>query len=108
MAVKKKRGYTFLDKEKLKDSDVCLILSAVSFGILALTAFISFLIQASAGAWIGAMGLIGMLIGFYALFLGMRELTERRDNSPRSMVAAVCSGLAAIAWITVFLLGIHQ
>lgn len=97
-----------MDKDKLKDSEVCLILSAVSFGILALVSFISFLIQASAGAWIGALGLIGMLIGFYALFLGMRELTGRRDNSTRSMVAAVVSGLAAISWITVFLLGIHH
>ena len=108
MADKKSRRYTFLEKERINDTKVSLILSAVSALIMGVCILISFLVQAKGDVALGAAGFAAALFAVYAFFLGMKELSANPEKQQPAMLAAGVSGVMVIAWGVLFLLGVSH
>ena len=106
MAKKKQVKYTFIEKEKVTDTRVSLILSVISLLVLIVTIIISFLVQAKGGIALGVAGLIAMLFAFYGFYLGMRALSLRQESVKRATLSALLSGVLSILWVILLLLGI--
>jgi hypothetical protein len=97
-----------LEKERINDTKVSLILSAVSALIMGVCILISFLVQAKGDVALGAAGFAAALFAVYAFFLGMKELSANPEKQQPAMLAAGVSGVMVIAWVVLFLLGVSH
>ncbi len=103
---KEKIRYTFKKEKRITDTVVSLILAAVSLLLMGGSVMLSLSMGRNGPAVLGAAGLAGMLLAAYAFFLGMRALSRRDQKIRQAMAAAAFSGVMAIMWIIVFLLGL--
>ena len=98
--------YTFRKENRFTDTVVSLILAAVSAFLLFGTVFLALSARRDGPAILGAAGLAGMLLAVYAFHLSMRSLSRRDPKIRQAMAAAAFSGVTAIGWIFMFLLGL--
>ena len=82
------------------------ILGGVSLGIFLLSALVAAILQGSAGAYVGAGGLLAMLLSVYGFWLGMKSFQDKDKNYRYSVVGSILNGVLAACFLGVFLGGI--
>ncbi len=82
------------------------VIGCVSLGIFALSSLIAAVLGGSAGAYVGAGGLLAMLFAVYGFWLGMRSFRDRDKNYRYSVIGAILNGVLAACFLGVFLWGI--
>ena len=98
--------FTFLEKRTATATKMSLILGIASLAVLLVLLLLSALGVGEGHNVLGAIGLAAMLFAWYAFFLGLRVLARRDSRIRAAAVATVVSGVASIAWISLFLLGV--
>ena len=83
-----------------------MILGGVSLGIFLLSALVAAILQGSAGAYVGAGGLLAMLLSVYGFWLGMKSFQDKDKNYRYSVVGSILNGVLAACFLGVFLWGI--
>lgn len=107
MAFKKQEEkYTFLEPGEMPRAKASLVFAAVSLAIFLVSLLLTWGFDGKAGMALGALGLVGALLADYAFVIGLLALARRESRQRQCLAAAICSGLMAIVWLTVFLNGI--
>ncbi|MDO4620106.1 MAG: hypothetical protein Q4B09_05720 [Lachnospiraceae bacterium] len=101
-----KYRYTFTDAEESAGGLLAAKLALVSLLLFVVSAFISFLQEGGAGAYIGAISLTAMALSVYGFYVGMKSFNEK-DVSPRySIIGSIACGVIMVGWLTLLLIGI--
>lgn len=103
----RRKHYRFVKKRPSPESRTALILSGISFVMMLVLILVSFGFGGKADVTIGAIALIGLGIAFYALFIGMKQLSAKGTEYRLPSISVLCAGIMSIAWLSVFLWGLR-
>lgn len=102
----KKYKYSFAGKKEVREGRGALVLSALALALFFISITISYISEGNAGIAVGAFGLFSLLCAAYGFYLGMSVLKLRQKGHTIATIGSITSGIVAILWLTVFLLGL--
>lgn len=102
----KKFKYSFAPDANAKGGVEATIAAGVSLAFLLITAFVSFAFEGNGGTFLGAMGMFSFLLSAYGFYLGIKSFSERHVNHRYSIIGSLASGILAVLWLALFLVGI--
>lgn len=102
----KKFKYSFAPDANAKGGVEATAAAAISLVLLLIAAIISFAFEGKGGTFLGAMGMFSFLLSAYGFYLGIRSFTEKNVNYRYSIVGSLASGVLAVLWLALFLVGI--
>ena len=82
-----------------------IIMAIVSGAIMLAAVIISYAMEGSGDALLGAMGLCAIALAAYGFILGLRGLNQKRVNHKLAFIGTVASGLAVILWLAIWFFG---
>ena len=102
----KKFRYSFAPDANAKGGVAAAVSAGVSLALLLITAVISFAFEGRGGVYLGAIGLFALLLSGYGFYLGIRSFSEKHVNHRYSIIGSLSSGVLAVLWLALFLVGI--
>lgn len=102
----KKYKYSFAGKKEVREGRGAIVLSALALALFFISISISYISEGNAGIVIGACGLFSFLCAVYGFYLGLSVLKTRQKGQAIAVVGSISSGIVAILWLTVFLMGL--
>ncbi len=102
----KKYKYSFAGKKEVREGRGAVMLSALALVLFLISVGMSYIAEGSAGVITGAFGLFSFLCAVYGLYLGITALRARKKGHALAAAGSIASGIVAIIWLTVFLMGL--
>lgn len=102
----KRFKYIISQRNYAKGSKLSAILGCASLGIFLISALAAAGFHGAAGVYVGAGGLLAMLLALYGFWLGMRSFQDKDRNYRYSVVGAILNGVLAACFLGMFLWGI--
>jgi hypothetical protein len=106
---RKRRGKRKYGQAKLKHSKrgiYSCALSGVVFVILTSLIAGAYFNKGTSAPFIGAMGLISLMVSCYSLYIGLRGFKEREKNYLTCKIGVGCSSLFILGFIIIFFRGL--
>ncbi len=102
----KKYKYSFAGKKEVREGRGAIVLSALALALFFAAITVSFISEGNAGRISGAFGLFSLLCSGYGFYLGMSVLKTRKKRQGIAAAGTITSGITAILWLAVFILGL--
>lgn len=102
----KKFRYSFAPDANAKGGVAATVSAMVSLVLLLGAALVSFAFEGRGGVYLGAVGLFSLLLSAYGFYLGIRSFSEKHVNHRYSIIGSLSSGVLAVLWLALFLVGI--
>ncbi|MDO4617621.1 MAG: DUF6142 family protein [Lachnospiraceae bacterium] len=102
----KKYKYSFAGKKEVREGKGAILLASLALALFFASLILSYLSEGHAGTLTGAFGLFSFLCALYGLQQGFSALKTRKKGHGIAAVGTICSGITAIIWLTVFLMGL--
>ncbi len=102
----KKYKYSFAGKKEVREGKGAVALSALSLALFFISIIISYISEGNAGLITGAFGLFSILCAGYGFYLGISALRTRKKGHALAAAGSITSGITAIIWLAVFLIGL--
>ncbi|MCC8051956.1 MAG: DUF6142 family protein [Clostridiales bacterium] len=102
----KKKVYSFVDKKYSTNSIASVVLGLIGMGMLVLLLLVSYLLAGSAGAWIGACGVTGIVMAVMGLRYGFLGFQDDCKSYFCSKLGTIVSTVAIVGWFFVVCMGI--
>lgn len=102
----KKYKYSFAGKKEAKEGRGAIVLSAIALALFFASMLISYFTEGNAGILVGAFGLFSFMCSLYGFYLGISVLKTRRKGYTIAAIGSISSGLVAIIWLSMFLMGL--
>ncbi|MCD7765881.1 MAG: DUF6142 family protein [Lachnospiraceae bacterium] len=102
----KRKVYSFVDKKYSANSIASVVLGLIGTGMLMLLLLVSYLLSGSAGAWIGACGVTGMVMAVMGLRYGFLGFQDDCKSYFCSKLGTIVSTVAIVGWFFVVCMGI--
>lgn len=103
----KRKQYHFLKKKEAPEAKLSIIFSSVSLVAMAVLFLVSLGYKGKGSEVLGAVGLVALLLAYYAFYLGLQVLRQRKPEYRLPAFAAIYSGLLSLAWTALFLWGLR-
>lgn len=102
----KKYKYSFAGKKEVREGRGAIVLAALALALFLISITISYLSEGNAGQAAGAAGLFSILCSAYGFCMGISALKSRQKGHGLAAAGAITSGITAILWLAVFLMGL--
>ena len=102
----KRKMYTFSENRHAKQGITSTVLGGLSLLILAVLVYVSWWFYGAGGAYLGSIGLLGVLFAICGLVKGLLSFREKHMIYTFSKVGSILSSVALVVWIFVILLGV--
>lgn len=102
----KKRVYSFVDKKYSANSIASLVLGLIGAGLLLLLLLASYYLKGSAGSWIGAGGVTGIVMTLMGLRYGFLGFQDDCKSYLCCKAGTIISTMAIVGWFFVVCIGI--
>ncbi len=93
-------------QERSKGGYAAVWMAGISCFFLLADVFLSYYFEGKGGLLLGAIGLFSMATAVYGFYIGMRSFRESRVSHRLSAIGSIASGVMAMFWLGLFLLGI--
>lgn len=104
----KRQVYSFVEKKHSANGIASAVMSIGSVFILVLLLFISFLWKGMAEQWIGAVGIMGILMACLSLRYGFAGFKDESKTYICCKIGTVLGTAAIIAWFFIVCIGVMQ
>lgn len=102
----KKKMYSFAEKKHSQRGFVATIMGVISLIVFLVLAYIAYYMNGQGGAYLGGIGLTGVLFALTGLILGLLSFRESNTIYFFSKLGAILNGCVLAIWILVILSGI--
>lgn len=102
----KKYKYSFAGKKEVREGRGAIVLSALALTLFFVSLIFSYISEGNAGILVGAFGLFSFLCSIYGFWLGLSALKTRQKGHATAAIGSITSGMIAIVWLAVFILGL--
>lgn len=102
----KKFKYSFAPDANARGGVEATAAAGISLFFLLVASVISFALEGEGGAVLGAVGLFSFLVAAYGFYLGIKSFSEKHVNHRYSIIGSMSSGILAVLWLGLFLLGV--
>ena len=103
---KRRRGnYKFTEKTQSKRGIAGFVIAAISIGILAYVVWNSYSHDGAGSMYLGSAGVTSMILTIVAVVLSVMSLKEEDSFKLFPYLGTICSGLALITWIGLYIMG---
>lgn len=102
----KKRVYSFVDKKYSPNGVASLALGVISMVLFLLLLLISYWLKGSAGTWIGACGVTGIVMALLGLRYGFVSFQDDCKSNLPGKAGIILSTVAIVGWLFVVCVGI--
>ena len=104
---KRRRGnYKFTEKKQSKRGIAGFLIAAVSIGIFSYVVWNSYTHEGAGSMYLGSAGVASMLLSIVATVLSVKSLKEENSFKLFPYMGTVCSVLALLTWILLYVTGI--
>lgn len=103
---KKKYKYAFARQQHSQKGIISTVFAGVSLGIFCISSLCALIFHGKGGIYLGAMGLIAMVLSIYGFVLGLRSFSQKNRNQLYCKIGAVANGSLMVLWLALFLVGI--
>lgn len=104
--IKKKFKYKVLKKKHSARGILSSVLAGISLLLFLASLFCSLVFHGNGGLYLGAMGLIAIVLSVYGFILGLQSLGERERDLLYCKVGALGNGVLMVVWLALFLMGL--
>ena len=104
--MKKRYRYRLPMEEEAIGGMASIVMAGFSGAFLLASVLISFVNGGEAGVYLGAFGLAGMLLALVGFITGLVSFREKKKNHRYSTAGSLVSGLLAVFWLALFLIGV--
>lgn len=104
----KRKVYSFADRKYSSNSVTSAVLSVLSLLFLVGLLWVSFLLKGRASSWIGAMGLLGIVLAFSGLSFGFAGFKDDCKSYLCCKIGTLLSTLVIVGWFLIVCIGIAQ
>ena len=101
-----KRMYSFAEKKHSQRGLVSSILGGISLIIFLILAYVAYYMDGKGGAYLGSIGLMGVVFSFTGLFMGLLSFREQDTIYFFSKLGTILNGCVLALWIFIILIGI--
>ncbi len=102
----KKRMYSFAEKKHSQRGLVSSVFGGISLVIFLALAYVAYYMNGQGGAYLGSIGLTGVLFSLMGLFLGLLSFGEENTFHFFSKLGSILNGCVLAVWIFVILIGV--
>ena len=102
----KRQVYSFEEKKYSGNSKMAMGLSLCSLLVLLLVLLVSFLLKGRAGAWIGAVGFLGIAAAVCGLAYGFASFKDECKSYFLAMFGTILSAVTIAAWFFIVCIGL--
>ncbi|MCQ2500323.1 MAG: hypothetical protein MJ117_03125 [Lachnospiraceae bacterium] len=102
----KKYKYSFAGKKEVREGRGAILLSTLALALFFISIILSYLSEGHAGIIVGAFGLFSFLCAVYSFIQEIKILSKMTKGHGIAAAGAILSGIVAILWLTIFLLGL--
>ncbi|MCC8065866.1 MAG: DUF6142 family protein [Clostridiales bacterium] len=102
----KKRVYSFIDKKYSANSITSVVLGWISVALFLLLLLVSYWLKGSAGSWIGACGVTGIVMGLLGLRYGFVSFQDDCKSYFCSKFGTIVSTVAIVGWFFIVCVGL--
>ena len=104
---KRRRGnYKFTEKKQSKRGIAGFLIAAVSIGIFSYVVWNSYTHEGAGSMYLGSAGVASMLLSIVATVFSVKSLKEENSFKLFPYMGTVCSVLALLTWISLYVTGI--
>ncbi|MCD8397946.1 MAG: DUF6142 family protein [Lachnospiraceae bacterium] len=101
-----KRVYSFVEKKYSSNGIASLVLSAISIVLFLMLLLISYWLKGSAGTWIGACGVTGIVMALLGLRYGFVSFRDDCKSNLPGKAGMILSTVAIVGWFFIVCVGI--
>lgn len=98
----KRRNVRFTDKSHAVKGMASTILGTCSILIFIILVYVSYRQRGNAGSYIGAFGLMGMLLSVGGIILGIMSFQEKEVYYLFSKIGTIMNSILLIFWISIY------
>lgn len=102
---KKRYRYNII-QERSKGGYAAVWMAGISCFFFILDILLSYYFEGKGGLLLGAIGLFSMATAAYGFYVGMRSFQESRVSHRLSAIGSIASGVLAMLWLGLFILGL--
>lgn len=106
MAKRQRQVYSFAEKKYSANGVASTVLGLISAVLFFALLFVAFLMKGRANAWIGAMGLTGIVMGCCGLRYGFAGFKDECRSYFCSRFGTIVSMLSIVGWFFIVCLGL--
>lgn len=104
--MKKRYKYAFTRQEGTEGGYASVLFAVLSLAVFLIAAGISIFYKGNAESWLGALGVMAVLLSAYGFYIGFESFRERDKNYRNSVLGALSNGILLVGWLALFLIGI--
>lgn len=103
---KRRRGnYKFTEKKQSKRGIAGFLIAAISIGIFSYVVWNSYTHEGAGSMYLGSAGVASMLLSIVATVLSVKSLKEENSFKLFPYMGTVCSVIALITWVALYVTG---
>lgn len=104
--MKRRFKYSFAKKKETEGGFASMIFAGLTLLLFLITLVYSFIMKGKAPSWVGAFGIMAMLLSGNGFFVGISSFKEKEKSYWYSVVGSMANGIFFIGWLALFLIGI--
>lgn len=105
---KKRQVYSFTDRKYSANSIASAVLGLIGLGLFALLLLASYWLKGSAGTWIGACGVTGIVMSVLGLRYGFLSFKDECKSYFCGKLGTIVSTAAIVCWFFTVCVGIFS
>lgn len=102
----KKRVYSFIDRKYSTNSIAAVVLGLIAVLMLVLLLLVSYCLKGSAGSWIGACGVTGIVMAVLGMRYGFTSFQDDCKSYLCSKAGTIISTVALVGWFFIVCVGL--
>ncbi|MCD7743904.1 MAG: DUF6142 family protein [Lachnospiraceae bacterium] len=102
----KRKVYSFVDRKYSANSIASVVLGLIGMAMLLLLLFVSYWLKGSAGTWIGACGVTGIVMAVMGLRYGFLGFQDDCKSYFCCKCGTIVSTVAFVGWFFVVCMGV--
>lgn len=102
----KRFRYTVALQPDSQGGTASIVMAVISVVLFLLGITLSYILAGKGGIYLGAIGLIGMLLNVCGFAIGLHSFSEQDRNHRFSTIGSLTNGIAAVGWLALFLIGV--